>query len=107
MTSILTQAINLFKTLFLTTEPIVWIFTNPVWFLTAPLFSLWWNWMMFVGKALTIALPFKPYFVKSGMTDVEAVSLYVASWKYHLNRWFGWFPKATYQACSEYFGWTP
>lgn len=99
--------VNLLKTLFLTAEPLVWIFTNPFWFLTAPLFSIWWQFTMFIWKNLTISLPFKPYVIKGKMSDVEIISLYVASWKYHLNRWFGIYPKATYQACSDYFGFGP
>jgi len=94
------------KWLFLTSEPVIWIFTNPFFFLTAPLFVLWFQFLIFLGKAGTISLPFKPYFKKGKLGD-GSVGLYIASWKCYLNKWFGWFPKATFPAIEEYFGLTP
>jgi hypothetical protein len=101
----LTNLIKALKWLFLTSEPVVWCFTNPAYFITAPLFVIWFNFLLYVGKSNVVAFSFPPYVQKSTLGNNGAIGLYVASWKYHLNRWFGAFPRATYATCSDFFGW--
>ena len=103
----LTNLIKALKWLFLTSEPVVWCFTNPAYFITAPLFVIWFNFLLYVGKSNVVAFSFPPYVQKSTLGNNGAIGLYVASWKYHLNRWLSIFPNVTYGKVAEYFGFLP
>jgi len=92
---------------FLSPTLIVWVFTNPLFFITAPLFAVWFNFLTFIPKVMTVPLSKAPYAVKSRLSDTDAVALYVASLKYHLNRWLKLFPQATYPRIAEYFAFSP